>query len=145
MANGAPMVLVPPYDDPLAPLIILSSFASGYAAEEPLTRAEAAADDLARSDLQSALNRAAARKARELGVMPELAPVIQIGSFANADNAARVARDFSRFGRTESRETQSGERTLTVVSVILSPAIDPDTVISAASSAGLSGAFLLTR
>lgn len=151
-AFGAPMILAPAiaYDDPLAPLIMRASFASGYAAEEPLAPAQAAAAALARSgpriDLQAALDRAAARKARELGLSPQPgAVIVQIGSFANPDNAMRVARDFRRFGRTESRETQSGGRTLVVVTVVVDPALAPDTVVAAAAKAGLHGAFLLTR
>lgn len=153
-STGAPMLLSPLgayYDeDPLAPLIIRTSMVNGYAADVPRTAAQGAADDLARTqgpsvDLQAALDRAAARKARELGLQPSVGSTVQIASFADPDNARRVMDNFRRFGDPQSRETVTNGRTLIVVSVRLGREVQPDDVIAAAASAGLRGAFVVDR
>jgi hypothetical protein len=150
------MQLVPPVgpgdlylDDPLAPLIMRTSFASGYAAAPKRTNAQRAADALATgaatSELQVALQRAAVRKARELGVVPGQGAIIQLGSFAHPENAARVARDFARFGQVERRESETNGRFLTTLRVTVDPALTSDAVMAAAVEAGLSGAFLVAE
>jgi rare lipoprotein A len=150
---NSPMLLLPlgAYDeDPLGPLIIRTSMVNGYAAEAPRSAAQSAADDLARApasavSLQAALDRAAARRARELGLDPMAGAVVQLASFADADNAARVMRDFRRFGEPQSHETQAGGRTLVVVTLRIRAAVDPADVVAAAADAGLRGAFVLDR
>jgi hypothetical protein len=152
-AGSDPILLMPAggfaTDDPLGPLIMRAGFASGYAAVSPLSGAQAAADALAHAapgadDLQTALDRAAARKARELGGAPPPAgrAVVQVGTFGNPDNALRVAETFARFGQVERRQTAPDGRTLIAVRIVVDPAIEPAEVIAAAAKAGLPGAFL---
>ena len=153
VAGDDPMLLtpaaLPSASDPLAPLIMRTSFASGYAAMPRRTDAQAAAEALAVSgfaddDLQAALDRAAARKATELGVAPTAGRVmVQIGTFSNPDNAERVAREFGRFGAVDRRPAEVGERQLIAIRVVVDPSVSPDAVISAAAKAGLPGAFLI--
>jgi len=159
IASDDPFLLMPAYapadDDLLAPLIMRSSFVNSYAADEPLSGAQRAVADLAgpdvaKPDLQAALARAAARKAQELGIPPETAAVmttsvVQLGSFADSANAARVTANFSRFGQVETGQQQSGARTLIVVRVVVDPSVAPSAVLDAASQAGLAGAFVLAR
>ncbi len=154
-APADPMALVPSASDPLAPLIIRTGFASGYAAEPELAGAQAAANQLARgtiaaNDLQSALDRAAARKAREIGAatamgaatVPAERIVVQLGTFSDPANATRVAEAFARYGHAISEPSAAGGRQLSVVSVVLGPSVAADVVIAAASRAGLAGAFV---
>lgn len=154
-AYAEPMLL-PSANDPLAPLIMRTGFASGYAAQPERTGAQIAADAFARSafapddDLQTALDRAAARKAHELGLgapmgaaaVPEGRAVVQLGTFADPANAIRVAEAFARYGHAESVETVVKGRQFSVVRVILGPSVGAEAVITAASRAGLPGAFL---
>jgi rare lipoprotein A len=74
-----PMTLAPAFlpadEDPLAPLIMRASFASSYAAPPPRSGAQRAAENLATgADLRTALARAAAKKAEELGLRPTVLP-----------------------------------------------------------------------
>ena len=150
-----PQLLAPAYapaeDDLLAPLIMRAGFTSSYAGNPPRTGAQRAANDLADPDLRSALARAAAKKADELGLRPTVSPgasgtaVVQIGSFSEPANAARIGKAFRRFGRVESTLQQSGAKVLTVVRVTVDPSVAPATVVEAAAEAGLAGAFVLGR
>ena len=150
-AGGAPMLLTPAGlsgGDPLAPLIMRTSFANGYAPAPEQSAAQAAINALAHADLsapnlQDALDNAAARKAGELGLAPSTsATTVQIGTFSDPANALRVVQEFGRFGITEQREDRTGGRTLTVVHVAIGAGVSPESVISAAAEAGLAGAFV---
>ncbi len=150
-----PQLLMPAYapaeDDLLAPLIMRAGFTSSYAGNPPRTGAQRAANDLADPDLRSALARAAAKKADELGLRPTVSPgasgtaVVQIGSFSEPANALRIGKAFRRFGQVESTLQQSGARILTVVRVTVDPSVAPAAVVDAAAEAGLAGAFVLGR
>lgn len=140
-----PMVLVPAYapaagqPDPLAALIINSGFVSSYAEAEVMSAAHRAAADLARADLTIALDRAAARKAAELGGPPA---IVQVGSFADRTNAERAARAFSRFGTVTTVASDGEHGTVYVVTVAVPAPKTPDIVIAEASAMGLTGAFV---
>jgi rare lipoprotein A len=138
-----PMILAPAFlpsdEDPLAPLIMRSSFVNSYASDAPLTPAQTAADDLVNgrfksTSLEAALVRAAAKRAQEIGAADA---VVRLGSFGDPTNAAQVAADFGRFGKV----TTTTQNALIVVSVAVAAAAAP-TVIDAARDAGLAGAFV---
>lgn len=143
-----PAAQVPMADDPLAPLIMRTSFANSYAEVPDATAAARAAGALARSELgeselETALGRAAEEKARQLGVIPGLRPVVvQLATFADPDNADRTAREFSRFGETQRRIVTKGDKVLTIVMVVVDPVHDPHAVIAVAARSGLNGAFV---
>jgi rare lipoprotein A len=146
-AAAGPMVLMPAFapvsatfDDPMGSLIIRSGFVSSYAEVDALTAAEQAAEDLARADLGTSLARAAAKKASEIGGP---STVVQIGSFRDPDNAERIAGEFSRFGRPETRVRESDGRRLHVVRVMVDSRTTPAAVIGAAAGMGLPDAFVL--
>jgi rare lipoprotein A len=147
--GGDPMLLTPAGlsgGDPLAPLIMETIFANGYAPQPPPTPAQAAIEVFAPTglpspDLQGALDRAAARKGTELGLVP--GGTVQIGTFSDPVNATRAADAFSRFGTAARLEQRSGDRILTIVRIAAAPGVSADAVISAAAEAGLSGAFLV--
>jgi rare lipoprotein A len=151
LASSAPMVLTPVSaaaytGDPLGPLIMRTGFASSYAPAPPTTAAHQAAADMARADLKTALTRAAEEKGRALGDDSSgPAAVIQLGTFSDPTNAARIAGDFRRFGQVDLIESVSGDRTLRLVRLTVAPSNDPQAVIAAAGRAGLSDAFLLNR
>ena len=147
VAAGPPLVLMPPNapvsansSDPLAPLIIRSTFASSYAQSNALTAAEHAAEDLARAALGQSLARAAAKRADRIGRPPA---VVQVGSFSDPANARRIAGEFGRFGRPETTIRDSNGRTLRVVRVIAGPRTTPAAIIAAAAGMGLPDAFIL--
>jgi len=154
-AFDEPQLLAPAYapadDDLLAPLIMRAGFTNSYAADAPRTNAQHAADDLADPNLDTALTRAAAAKAEELGLRPTVpsgdagAAVVQLGSFSEPANATRIGKAFRRFGQVENSLQQSGTKALTVVRVVVDPAIEPSAVVAAAAEAGLSGAFVIAR
>jgi hypothetical protein len=152
-AFDEPQLLAPAYapadDDLLAPLIMRAGFTSSYAADAPRTSAQHAVDDLAEPNLDTALARAAAAKADALGLRPTMltgdagTTVVQLGSFSEPANAERIARAFRRFGQVENTLQQTGTKQLTVVRVVLDPAVAASAVVDAAAEAGLSGAFVL--
>jgi rare lipoprotein A len=165
-ATAAPMMIEPAVaqqpdafspdaGDPLAPLIMQSGSISSYASSDEPTGAQQAADVLAQPNaLQAALNRAAARKAIELGATRPAAtiaapapagPVIQLGSFADPGNAKRLAANFTRFGQVETVAQVQNGRSLTLVRVAVDPAVPQSAVIAAAEQAGLNGAFVLNQ
>ncbi len=133
--------------DLLGPLIMRTSFANGYAAAPERTRAQNAASALATGDvatLQSALERAAARRADEVGAAHSLSvTVVRLGAFADDENAARVARDFSRYGKTAISVDTNGARALSVVDVQITTGVTVEAVVKAAAAVGLKGAFTL--
>jgi hypothetical protein len=101
---------------------------------------------MARADLKTALTRAAEEKGRALGHDSSgPAAVIQLGTFSDPTNAARIAGDFRRFGQVDLIESVSGDRTLRLVRLTVAPSNNPQAVIAAAGRAGLSDAFLLNR
>jgi rare lipoprotein A len=148
-----PQLLMPAYapadDDLLAPLILRAGFTNSYAADPPQTGAQHAAADLAQPNLHTALARAAAMKADELGLRSTVPPaggataVVQLGSFSEPANAERIGKAFLRFGQVENSFQQRGSKSLTVVRVILDPTVTPSEVVDAAAEAGLAGAFVL--
>ncbi len=146
-AVADPLVLTPAFaplptmapSDPLAPLIMRAGLS--YAETEPLSAAHQAAADLARSDLATALQKAAAEKATEIGGPPA---IVQVGSFADRTNAERVATLLGRFGSPEVATRDSGGRTINVVRVSVH-GTTPDAVIAAAADMGLSGAFVVSQ
>jgi rare lipoprotein A len=140
-----PMVIAPAfapdgtYDDPLAPLILRTGFASSYAPIATLTPAQEAAAVLGAGGQRPA---AALENARQL----RQAPVIQLGVFADPANAARIGETFKRFGRIEASRQARGEATLTIVRLrVLDPAVDPEAVLAATTAAGLRGSYLLAH
>jgi rare lipoprotein A len=142
-AGANPLILAPAFapadDDPLAPLIMRSSFVNSYAESAPLTPAQNAADALVNgrfktSSLEAALAKAVAKRAEQIGAAEA---IVRLGAFGDPANAARVAADFGRFGKVST----TAQNALTVVSVAV-PAANAAAVISAAGSAGLSGAFI---
>jgi hypothetical protein len=68
---------------------------------------------------------------------------VQLGAFADATNAARVADAFRRFGRVEITDRAVEGRALHSVRVFVEDQkIDPAAVIAAADATGLRGARL---
>ncbi len=135
-ASDEPMALGPSpaslsLEDPLAPLILRTGFASSYLATDRFTPAEGAVNALA-----AAGDRAAAAPAAASG------PVIQVGTFADPANAARAGRIVSAYGTVTIAETSAAGRTVRVVRVAIAADTTPEAVIAAAHAAGLSGAFL---
>jgi rare lipoprotein A len=133
--------LTPSDDDPLAPLIMRSSFVTSYADGQTLTAAQTAADDLVKgrlvgTGLEGALAKAAAKRGAELHATA--GTVVQLGSFGDPANAERVAAAFGRYGTI----SKSAQGSLTVVRVAVAAA-GADAVIGAARDAGLPGAFIL--
>jgi hypothetical protein len=109
-------------DDLLAPLILRDGVASSYAAREDLTAPHEAAEALGSQT------------------------VLQLGVFGDSANAARVGKDFARYGRVRSTEITSGDRALQIVRVVLDGrTTTPERVLAAAAAAGLHDAFLLGR
>jgi hypothetical protein len=139
-----PLILAPAFapsdDDPLAPLIMRSSFVNSYAEAPAQTAAQNAADALVNgrldaTGLEAALAKAAAKRGAE--IRSDVATV-QLGSFGDAKNAQRVAGLFARYGEVST----TGQGALTVVRVSVS-AGTIDGVIGAARDAGLPGAFVV--
>jgi len=129
--TGEPMALAPSpasltLDDPLAPLILRTGFASSYLPTDRFTPAEAAAADLA-----AAGDRAIAMRS-----------VVQVGTFADPANAARAGRLVAAYGTVTIAEATVGGRAVRVVRVALAAGTAPETVIESARAAGLAGAFL---
>jgi len=148
-ATGAdPMVLVPAYAptvgaaDPLAALIMNSGFVSSYAEVEVISAAHRAAAELARADLTIALDRAAARRAAEIGGPPA---IVQVGSFADRTNAERAARAFAGYGEVTTVAQDSDHGMVYVVTVAVPVPTRPGNVIATANAMGLSGAFVATN
>jgi rare lipoprotein A len=111
----------------LAPLALRTSFASSYAPDGDISEAEAAAARLARASKRTAAG----------------ARIVQLGAFADATNAARVADAFRRFGRVEITDRAVEGRALHSVRVFVEDQkIDPAAVIATADAAGLHGARL---
>ncbi len=147
-ANAGPMQLMPAYaastdGDGLGALILRSGLSQSYAETPRVPAAQTAAADLASHDLTTSLTAAAERKARQLTVRS--ATVVQIGTFSDSANAQRVAANFRRFGRTDAVAGNTGGRALQTVMVTLDAGVSPETVIAAANSFGLRGAFVLSR
>jgi rare lipoprotein A len=151
-AEANPLILAPafmPADaDPLAPLIMRAGFVNSYANADQLTPAQNAADDLVNgrfrtSSLEDALATAVARRAREMHGAGDAGAVVQLGSFGDPANAARVASNFGRFGQVTTA-APAGSKPLTIVRVSVAADTVP-AVIAAANATGLSGAFVLTH
>jgi rare lipoprotein A len=129
---GEPMALAPSpasltLDDPLAPLILRTGFASSYLPTDRFTPAQSAAADLA----------AAADRAAATG------PVVQVGTFADPANAARAGRLVAAYGTVAVAEAAVDGRAVNVVRVTVAGGSDPAAVIDAARAAGLDGAFVV--
>jgi rare lipoprotein A len=144
-ASQNPLILAPAFapsdDDPLAPLIMRSSFVTSYADGSVLTRAQSAAEDLASgrlkaTGLEAALASAAARRGAEMHA--GATAVVQLGSFGNTANAERIANMFGRYGKV----TTTAQDALTVVRVSVAGGM-ADGVIGVAREAGLPGAFIV--
>jgi len=115
------------HDDPLAPLIMRTGFTMSYAASNRFSRAHLAAAALAQGGRTSS--------------------TIQIGTFGDRANAARIAPRFGEFGEVETHKTISAGRTLYIVRVIANTA-NPgasEAVIAAARAAGLVDAFVVSN
>ncbi|MCB1487369.1 MAG: septal ring lytic transglycosylase RlpA family protein [Bauldia sp.] len=142
------LALAPPepasaFDDPIGPLILKSGFVSSYAETNRFTPAHEAAASLAAGETPAHL--AAFSKTAAPSTSPAVA-TIQLGVFLEPTNAARVAKDFSRYGKVVTTEQQRDGRSLRIVQVLVNdPAIAPDSVIKAAAATGLSGAFVVSR
>ena len=149
---GAPRVLSPAFTpaaltsgDPLAPLILRTSFASSYAADskKPLTPAQTAVEGLASG---GTLKAAAEPPTASIGGASRGGVVVQLGSFSDPANAARIAAAFGRFGQVITAERSSGGKSLKTVRVVLAGSGGgASAVIAAASAAGLPGAFVVSR
>jgi hypothetical protein len=124
----------PGLDDPLAPLILQTGFASSYLPADRFSAAHSAAADLAVSGTIAARASAAMKTA---GTAQQPLKV-QVGSFSNSTNAERAARHFADYGRV----TTTVQDRLTVVTVVTA-AQTANTVIKAADDIGLRGAFVI--
>ena len=121
--------------DELGPLIMRASLAMSYAPDQP----SSAAQDAVAAMAAPAGAIPAAHTSRASGT------IVQLGVFANAANAERLAASFERFGAVESRTQERDGRTLTAVRVVLTDAVAPEAVLAAAKRAGLAGAYLTDR
>jgi rare lipoprotein A len=135
---GEPIAPVPipaalTLEDPLAPLILRTGFASSYLPTDHFTKAQEAAAGLA-----AAGSRAAARSSGA-------ATTVQIGAFADPSNAMRVGTRFSKYGKVAFADQMAGERSVRVVRVVVVGNAAVKAVIEAAGAAGLSGAFVLAH
>lgn len=146
VAAAVPQPRTPAASDGLGALILRSGLVQSYAEPVRKTPAQSAAAALASHDLTTALTAAAERKARSIAAAQTPHTVIQLGTFGNAASAERLATDFSRFGRTETRTSASSSgQPLQTVLVALDPEQSPVMVLAAAQAAGLNGAFVLSR
>jgi rare lipoprotein A len=145
-AATVPQPRTSPATDGLGALILRAGLVQSYAEPVHKTPAQSAAAALASHDLTTALTAAAERKARSLAAEQTPHTVIQLGTFGSADSAERLAADFSRFGRTETRTSASPNGLpLQTVLVSLDASQSPVMVLAAAQAAGLNGAFVLSR
>ena len=122
----------------MAPVALRTSFASSYAPDGDLSDAEAAAARLARA------GKRALTAAPAIAAPPAAgARIVQLGAFADAANAERVADAFRRFGRVEIAKRPVEGRALHSVRVFIEDQkIGAAAVIAAAGAAGLQGARL---
>jgi rare lipoprotein A len=143
-----PLILAPAFapsdDDPLAPLIMRSSFVTSYADNAGRTAAQNAADDLVNgrfktTGLEAALANAASKYRQEHTSAPGAA-IVQLGSFGDPVNAKRAADRFGRYGTVST----TSQDTLTTVRVSVD-ATAAASVVDAAKAAGLQGAFILAE
>jgi len=125
-----------PVGDPLGALIGRGGLVSSYAEAGSLNDAQQAIADLAGGSLGTALARAAALRAQEIGGPPV---VVQVGSFSDRTNAVRASVTFDRFGPVEIVKAESNGRLIYVVQVA---SADPRAVVEAALDAGLPGAIV---
>jgi rare lipoprotein A len=142
----------PGTDDPLGPLIMRASMATSYASEIELTGAQYAAAELAMGSGSGAMHHAGEGRAPKLLTYDGRASwtsasptVVQLGSFSDPRNAERLIADFGRFGTVQSLQQTVGDRSFSVVRVLLADSVSPASVIAAADRSGLSGAFVLSR
>lgn len=155
-AFKAPVDIVPAFSasdqDLIGPLILRSGLVNSYASDATLSAAQVAVNDMAAAksmaepDLKAALVQAALRKGLHTDASSGAGTgqaVVQLGSFGDPANVARVAANFGRYGQIRTSQRQSGDHALTVVSVALNRSVDPGDVVTAAATAGLSGAFLI--
>ncbi|WP_235981830.1 septal ring lytic transglycosylase RlpA family protein [Methylobrevis albus] len=117
---------------------------SSYAAER-IDGAYAAVDGF---DSGMELSDLAARmqlRAQPAAAAPKAAgAIIQLGVFAEAANAARVADQLAAFGQVSVDDVTAGSRTLKRVRIVaLADGVSVDTAMAAAARAGVSGAKLL--
>ncbi len=134
----------PAFEDSIGPLIADVGFANGYAAMPQRTSAQMAADALAEGapdNLQTALDRVVQRRSQQAGAAT--GTVVQLGSFANGANAQRIAESFTRFGKAAVQTSTVNGQALNVVRVTLAAGVNTQSVVSAASEAGLKGAFVV--
>jgi rare lipoprotein A len=138
----------PGTDDPLGPLIMRASMATSYASGIQLTPAQHAAEALAMGGNGGADPGAAGRAPMPMLLTyrgPASQTIVQLGSFSDPRNAERLVADFGRFGAVQSVEETVGNRSFSVVRVLLANSVSPASVIAAAGRRGLSGAFVLSR
>lgn len=128
--SGAP-ILAPAFmpasatgSDQLGPLILQSGFTSSYAPVARVSRAHAAASELAQRGKSTS--------------------VIQIGAYANSANAERVAQLFDRYGKIVTNETTQSPA-LFVVRLLADGAGSAETALAAAHAMGMSDAFIVSR
>ncbi|SDB13849.1 septal ring lytic transglycosylase RlpA family protein [Bauldia litoralis] len=143
-----PLAVVPTevstgFNDQIGPLILKSGFVNSYAETNRFTPAHAAAAELAAESTPARLSTFTKRDAARTLLA---ATTIQLGVFLDQRNAARVGDDFARFGEVVTTDQARDGRTLRIVQVVIrDTAIAPEAVIKAASAAGLSGAFVVSR
>ena len=135
---GEPMALAPipaalTLEDPLAPLILRTGFASSYLPTDHFSKAQEAAAGLA-----AAGSRAAAQP-------PGAVATVQIGAFADPSNAMRVGARFAKYGKVAFADQTAGARSVRVVRVVVVGSAAVKAVIEAAGAAGLSGAFVVVH
>ncbi|WP_421723609.1 septal ring lytic transglycosylase RlpA family protein [Bauldia sp.] len=120
------------FDDQIGPLILRSGLISSYAETQRFTPAQEAAADLAAVRTLSPPQR------------PDTA-TIQLGVFGDPANVDRVRAAFGRLGVVSSTPIQREGRALHVVRLTVDGAGGAQAAIDAARTAGLTGAFVVSR
>jgi hypothetical protein len=72
--------------------------------------------------------------------------IVQLGTFGERTNAERIAARFGEFGKVTTQNMPSAGRTLYLVQLLIDRSIvRPESVLAAATAAGLSDAFVVAR
>jgi hypothetical protein len=124
----APAYIPTTYDnsDPLGPLILRTGFVSSYAPADRFNQAQHATAALA-------------ERGKSLAI-------VQLGTFGERTNAERIAARFGEFGKVTTQNMPSAGRTLYLVQLLIDRSIvRPESVLAAATAAGLSDAFVVAR
>ncbi|WP_420909599.1 septal ring lytic transglycosylase RlpA family protein [Kaistia nematophila] len=121
---------------------------SSYAADATVSPAQLAAAEMAsgarsQDKLQAALDAAVQRAAADRGAD---APVIQLGVFSNTSNAEALAGRFADLGRVTAASISVGGKTMQSVRLVVADrTLNGEEAVRSVRSAGLPGAYLVTR